>query len=170
MIENENLRSQLEDHIEAIYIDCSFLIVDVIINAESKEYNACEFLLNGMRVISRHAKTTPKKIGQFVTFWKRNKNGLIEPYDSTEGLDFFVVNVSKEKRLGQFVIPHSVLVENKIISSGKIDGKRGFRVYPNWDAPNSKQAKKTQQWQSKYFVEFDKDIDLDTVKKLYDPL
>ena len=148
MISNKNLKSKLEKSKESIYEDCSFLILDVVVNTESKEYNACEFTLNGMKVISRNAKTTPNKNGQFVTFWKRNNNGIIEPFDSNEGIDFFVINVSKEKRIGQFVIPKSVLVEKKIISIDKIEGKRGFRVYPNWDTPGSKQAKKTQQWQS----------------------
>lgn len=169
IIKYENLKNQLENTIEAIYNDCSFLIFDVVVNAESKEYNACEFMLNGMKVISRNAKTTPKKNGQFVTFWKRNNNGITEPFDSNEGIDFFVVNVSKENRIGQFVIPQSVLVEKKIMSTDKVEGKRGFRVYPDWDDPSSKQAEKTQQWQSKYFVEFDSDIDLDVIKKLYDP-
>lgn len=30
----------------------------------------------------------------------------------------------------------------------------GIRVYPNWDLPTSNQAKKTQKWQQKYFIDF----------------
>jgi hypothetical protein len=37
------------------------------IEAESGEYGACEFKLNGLSVKFRVAKITPTKIGQFVT-------------------------------------------------------------------------------------------------------
>ena len=29
-----------------------------------------------------------------------------------------------------------------------------IRVYPSWDLPASDQAKKTQNWQQKYFIDF----------------
>lgn len=163
----ENLNSELKKIKEIAYDNCSFLISDLEIESEGKKYKACKFKLNGLKIICRNAKITPKKNGQFVTFWRRNKNGTTEPFHETDEISFYVVNVSQENRIGQFVLPKSALIENKIISSAQKDGKRGFRVYPNWDTPNSKQAEKTQKWQTKYFVEFDSKINLNLVKKLY---
>ena len=57
-----------------------------------------------------------------------------------------VENAQKENRIGQFVLPKSVLVDKGIITLETIVGKRVFRVYPYWDTPTNKQANKTQQW------------------------
>ena len=163
----KNLNSELIRVKEIGYDHCSFLLSDLVIESESKEYKACTFRLDGRYVICRNSKITPKKIGQFVTFWKRNKENIIEPFDENDQIDFYIINVIKENRLGQFVFPKSVLIDNKIISSTNKEGKRGFRVYPKWDAASSKQAKKTQEWQTKYFIEFDNEFDLGFFKKLY---
>src|SRR5690348_2623887 len=71
--------------------------------AESQEYGACFFEMNGKKIIFRVAKITPTKIGQFVTFWKRIGSGPIMPYDCADSFDFFVVTVKSKDRLGQFV-------------------------------------------------------------------
>ena len=151
----KNLNSELIRIKEIGYDHCSFLLSDLVIESESKEYKACTFRLDGRYVICRNSKITPKKIGQFVTFWKRNKENIIEPFDENDQIDFYIINVIKENRLGQFVFPKSVLIDNKIISSTNKEGKRGFRVYPCWDIPKSKQAIKTQTWQLEYFVELE---------------
>jgi hypothetical protein len=161
------MNSELNRIKEIAYDKCSFIISDLIIEPEGKEYKACNFKLNELKVICRNAKITPKKIGQFVTFWKRNKNGVPEPYHETDKFDFYVVTVLKENRVGQFILPKSVLIEREIISSNQKDGKRGFRIYPSWDTPTSKQAKKTQEWQTNYFIEFGYKVDLNFVKRLY---
>ena len=166
-IKLENLNNELNKIKELAYDHCSFLISDLTIESESKEYKACKFKLNELKIICRYAKITPKKIGQFVTFWRRNTNGQTEPYHEVDKFDFFVINVTKENRIGQFVIPKSALIKYKIISSVQKDGKRGFRVYPSWDTPNNNQAEKTQEWQLKYFIEFESKTDLKIVKKLY---
>lgn len=149
------------------YDKCALQITEFIIEPEGKVYKACKFKLNELNIICRNAKITPKKIGQFVTFWRRNKNGITEPYHERDSIDFYVVNVTKEDRIGQFVFPKSILIENKIMSTVEKEGKRGFRVYPKWDIVISKQAGQTQKWQSKYFIEFDESVNLDFFKKLY---
>ena len=83
-----------------VYDKCGFEISGFKVEKESKEYGACRFELDGMNIISRNAKTTPKKTGQFVTFWKRNKNGHIEPFNETDHIDLYIVNVSTEERFG----------------------------------------------------------------------
>ncbi len=134
---------------------------------ESKEYNACRFTLNGKKIISRTAKTTPKKIGLFVTFWKRPNQTEIAPLDSLDNFDFYIVNVSVQNKIGQFVFPKSVLIKKGIVSTEQKEGKRGFRVYPTWDLPLSKQAQKTQKWQINYFYDINSSINLESVLELY---
>ncbi len=149
---------------------CGLTVSDIITEPESKEYSACQFQIDGRFVISRTAKITPKKVGQFVTFWKRNLNGVTEPFSETDNFHYYVINVQNENRLGQFVFPKSILIAKGIVSTEKKDGKRGFRVYPVWDAVTNKQAEKTQQWQLDYFYEIDTTIDLKKVVELYQPV
>ncbi|WP_350287219.1 MepB family protein [uncultured Croceitalea sp.] len=151
-----------------VYDKCSLDISEFETESESKEYNACRFELNGRNILSRNAKITPRKVGQFVTFWKRNGNGAIEPFDDSDRIDFYTVNVRTEKKFGQFVFPKSVLIKKGIISTKKKEGKRGFRVYPKWDVVKSKQAERTQKWQLDYFYEINDSTDLKKVSELYE--
>lgn len=134
---------------------------------ESKEYDACRFNLNGLHIISRTAKITPKKGGQFVTCWKRKENGPIEPLSETDLVDFYVVNVRTQHEFGQFVFPRSALIKKGILSTDKKEGKRAFRVYPDWDTPTSKQAVRTQKWQLNYFYKINDSTDFKRVEGLY---
>lgn len=150
-----------------LYDKLNYNIFELITEKESQEYEACNFKLDNKNIICRTSKITPKKIGQFVTFWKRNKDGITEPFFETDIFDYYVINVQTENKMGQFVIPKSVLIEKGIISTSKKEGKRGFRVYPIWDKTINKQAVLTQQWQLNYFFEINDDLDLSFVKKLY---
>lgn len=156
------------EHVKIVVYDpCNMHISDFKLEIESSDYDACTFILSGRKVISRSAKPTPKKCGQFVTFWKRSENGPIEPFHINDQLDFFVVNVKAGDQFGQFVFPKSILIKKGIISTETQEGKRAFRVYPTWDKPSSKQAIKTQKWQTIYFYQFVESIDLQRVKELY---
>jgi hypothetical protein len=150
-----------------IYRNCGLQISYFTIEPESQEYNACQFQLNGQKIISRTAKITPQKVGQFVTFWKRNKEGITQPYSEKNNFHFYVINVERENRTGQFVFPKSILITKGIVATEKKDGKRGFRVYPVWDIATNKQAEKTQLWQLDYFYEIGEIINFEKVKKLY---
>lgn len=150
-----------------IYDQCNFQITDFVKHNESQEYDGCEFLLNNKKIIYRTSKITPKKVGQFVTFWKRNKNGITEPFSEIETLNYYVINVQRDNKKGQFIFPKSILIEKGILSTLKKEGKRGFRVYPIWDKTMSKQAIVTQNWQLNYFFEINENLDLEIVKKLY---
>lgn len=150
-----------------VYDKCALKISRFKIELESKEYDACQFELNGLNILSRNAKITPKKVGQFVTFWKRISEGPIEPFNHKDNIDLFVVNTQTDKEFGQFVFPKSVLIKKGIISTEKKEGKRAFRVYPKWDNVKSKQAQKTQKWQLDYFYEINSATDLKKVEQLY---
>ncbi|MDX6182501.1 MepB family protein [Flavobacterium sp. Fl-77] len=118
---------------------------------ESQDYNAFRFTLNSIKICYRTAKITPTKTGQFVTLWKRNKDKIIEPFDSDDPIDAVIVSVRKENDLGQFIFPKHILLKEGVFSTSNKEGKRAIRVYPPWDETTSKQAQKTQQWQLKYF-------------------
>jgi len=137
--------------------------------AESADYGACVFEVNGCSIRFRVAKITPTKIGQFVTLWKRVGNGPIQPFDISDSVDSFVVSTRKNKHFGQFVFPKSALVKHGIVSKEGVGGKRGIRIYPPWDKAISSQARKTQNWQLEYFLEIpiDRAIDRDRLRVLY---
>ncbi|MGB0390592.1 MAG: MepB family protein [Salibacteraceae bacterium] len=152
---------------ERVFSQCGYQVSKLIKEPESADYEACRFQIDKKQVISRTAKLTPKKNGQFVTFWKRIRKGPIEPFHENDNFDFFVINIKLDNRLGQFVFPKKVLAEKGVISTNNKEGKRGFRVYPVWDNPNSGQAVKTQIWQLSYFFEMNNLLDLKKVKQLY---
>lgn len=150
-----------------VYKKCDLKISDFQLEPESKAYNACRFKLNGLQIICRNAKITPKKIGQFVTCWKRNGNGSIEPFEENDPINFYVVIVRTEKEFGQFVFPKSVLINKGIISTHKKEGKRAFRVYPKWNIAKNKQAEQAQKWQLDYFYEINTSTDYNKAIALF---
>jgi hypothetical protein len=156
------------EHIEAeVYDKCGLEMSGFKQEAESKEYDACSFQLNGRTVLYRSAKTTPKKAGQFVTFWKRSESGPIEPFSDTDQIAFFVVTVQLANKIGQFVFPKAILIQKGILSTERKEGKRAFRVYPSWNITQSKQAQQTQKWQLHYFYQVGLSADLTEVKALF---
>ena len=134
--------------------------------SESTDYSAYRFYLNEKHICYREAKITPTKIGQFVTLWKRTRQGTIQPFDVSDAIDFVFISVRKDNLLGQFIFPQAALLEKAVFSTEFKEGKRAIRVYPPWDETTNKQAQKTQQWQLKYFYEITPDLDLNSFEKL----
>ncbi|KIZ13479.1 MepB domain containing protein [Streptomyces natalensis ATCC 27448] len=120
--------------------------------AESAEYAAHSFTVDGREVRFRAAKTTPTKTGQFVTVWKRRDGGPIEPYGIEDPVDLFVISTREGEHVGQFVFPCEVLAARDIVSRNGSGGKRGIRVYPPWAMTTSRQARATQKWQVEHFL------------------
>src|SRR3954469_10122832 len=151
---------------ELVYDVCHFDFGDPKLNSESTEYAACSFELNGKLIQHRVSKITPTKMGQFVTIWKRNQDGITVPFDLSDELDFIIITSRSGDNFGQFIFPKTVLADKGIITQNGKTGKRGIRVYPPWDIPNSKQAEKTQSWQVNYFlfIKTDHSIDLELAK------
>ena len=137
---------------ELAFRPSGLFITNFNLNKESREYDACSFTINGKNIQYRLAKITPTKPGQFVTLWKRNEKGITAPFDASDDLHFIIISVIKGDLAGQFIFPVSVLASKGIIAQNGKDGKRGIRVYPQWDDTNNKQAKITQAWQLKYFL------------------
>lgn len=163
------MQNSLLEILKNKYSQCGLIVSSLVNEAERDDYEACSFRLNEATVQFRTAKITPKKVGQFVAIWKRSKEGITQPYDSSDVLNFLVIAVKYENRFGHFVFPKLVLLEKDIISLNSKGGKRGMRVYPSWDKTINKQAQNTQNWQLQYFVEVQSDssIDCNCIKKLY---
>ncbi|WP_256735447.1 MepB family protein [Pseudomonas sp. dw_612] len=132
---------------------------------ESAEYSACRFGLDNQTIVFRVAKTTPTKMGQFVTLWKRLTSvSEIAPLDISDGVDFVVVSVADASHCGQFVFDRKTLAAKGVMSVDGEGGKRAIRVYPPWVTPIARQAIRTQQWQLKYFLALDQSGDADFVQ------
>lgn len=153
---------------ELVYDICGFECSEPQPEKESQEYDAFDFKIGESQIKFRSAKITPTKTGQFVTLWKRNINGIIEPFDYKDDIDFVIVSVQKENLLGQFIFPKEILLKKGVFTSETKEGIRATRVYPPWDETTSKQAQKTQQWQLDYFLSVSDKTDLNRAKHLLD--
>jgi hypothetical protein len=165
---SSNLFSEIQLLNNSIFKVCGIQLENVETEKESQEYFAHNFELNKHKVKFRMAKITPTKTGQFVSIWKRNQKGITEPHHVDDEFEFYVIATRQAERFGVFIFNKTVLSENRILTSPKGKGKRGIRVYPNWSVTENKQAQKTQNWQTKYFVEIGNCnvIDLNKLKKL----
>ncbi|MFI0910737.1 MepB family protein [Streptomyces abikoensis] len=155
-----------------VYDPCGFVCSPPVPEPESAEYAACAFTLDDRSVRFRVGKTTPTKVGQFVTVWQRSEAGPIRPFDAADGVDLFVISSRDDEGFGQFVFPREVLCERGIVSRAGSGGKRGFRVYPPWVTTTSRQARATQAWQVDHFLDLgrrDGTVDLTRARALYHP-
>lgn len=150
-----------------VYQPLGFDFKNAVAEKESNEYDAYTFQLNGLKVLFRSAKITPKKTGQFVTLWKRLGNGPILPFDNADAIDIVVIAIKTDNHYGQFIFPKSELLKRAVFTTACKDGKRAIRVYPPWDSAENTQAKKTQKWQLEYFIDLSKYIDEDKLRSLY---
>ncbi|WP_435611393.1 MepB family protein [Streptomyces sp. bgisy159] len=154
-----------------VYDPCGFVCSLPVPEAESAEYAAHTFTLDGLAVRYRAARTTPTKAGQFVTVWKRSPAGPIQPFDVTDPVDLFVISTRDDHHFGQFVLPPDALRRHGVVSANGTGGKRAFRVYPPWVTPPNRQAGTAQAWQLGFFLHLPQDgpVDLARARELYHP-
>ncbi|MFE0191917.1 MepB family protein [Streptomyces sp. NPDC058989] len=153
----------------SVYDPCGFRCSRPVPEAESAEYGAHAFTVDGRAVRFRVGKTTPTKVGQFVTVWKRCDGGPIQPFDAADAVDLFVISTREQAHFGQFVFPREVLAERDVVSRDGTGGKRGFRIYPPWVTTTSRQARNTQKWQTAHFLTVPEtgSVDLARARALY---
>ena len=125
----DQLPNDLIAAIQQVYEPAGLKITHVLREDESSEYGAYRFSLEDHKVVFRVAKTTPTKIGQFVTLWKR-PHDVIVPLDVNDDIDFdfVIINVSDTKNHGQFIFNKNILLNKGILSQGNKKGKLAFRV------------------------------------------
>ncbi len=97
---------------------------------------------------------TAKKVGQFVTFWKRDLDGKTAPFDMNNDFAFYLIAIEENENFGFFVFPKVILENENLISTEQKKGKRGFRIYANRHFLTNKQAEKNKLWQTKYFTDY----------------
>ncbi|MFE6849888.1 MepB family protein [Streptomyces sp. NPDC057674] len=156
-----------------VFGPCGLVCSEAVPEPESADYAAHALVLDGRAVRFRVAKTTPTKVGQFVTVWKRSPAGPIAPFDTADGIDLVVVSCRDDRhagRFGQFVFPVEALRRHGVVSENGSGGKRGFRVYPPWVTTANRQASRTQAWQLDHFLDVPEDgtpLDLVRARALY---
>lgn len=155
---------------EKIYEPNDLFIKSVQEEKQNAKYGAGSFQVSSRTIRFRVSQQTPTKAGQFVAFWEKGEENKNQPYAYETAPDLFVVTAFKNNReFGQFVFPKEVLLKQNVLSSISTKGKMAIRVYPSWDTPSSKQALKTQKWQSPYFIDMSNmsDANLDKIRELY---
>ena len=133
---------------------CTVSSLTWVADRQSLPYEGHSLQVGPLQIIYRKAKITPKKVGQFVTLWKRNLSKETEPFNEIDDFDFYIIFAEENDNNGFFVFPKNELINRQILSTKFKEGKRGFRVYPSWTKTGNKQAEKTQSWQISYFIDF----------------
>ena len=137
---------------DQLYKEADLNLSQLVVENENKQsILSLQFRLGPYCCKFRTAKTTPTKVGQFVTFYKRVEKQPILPYAAEDPFDFLIISCRFGKLLGQFIFPKSLLSKQGILRSEKCEGKRAMRVYPAWDLAENAQAKRSQKWQLDYF-------------------
>lgn len=166
-----DIPNDLVTAIQHVYMPAGLELTELPVReVESEDYGACRFGLDGYNIAFRVAKTTPTKLGQFVTIWKRPTSGCaIAPLDADDGIAYVVVSVFDESHRGQFVFDRKTLASKGVMSTNGKGGKRAIRVYPPWVTPVVKEAIRTQQWQLRHFLPIEQagSADLVQVRRLF---
>lgn len=146
---------------QTVYEPSGLVVTDAQEEQQNAKYAGGIFTLNGKRIRLRVAHVTPKKIGQFVAMWQKNKDDQNEAFSEEKAVDYYVIVVFKNNDVyGQFVFPKDVLAKKGILRTAEKKGKMAMRVYASWDEPTSKQAIATQKWQLPYFFEWQQQEDI----------
>lgn len=128
-------------------------ITNLTEDQENASYFGFNFQLGKKNIKFRKSRITPKKTGQFVTFWKRDAKGKSIPFTENDSMDCYFIATALEQHSGLFVFPKQTLIDRQILTTAYGEGKRGFRVYPPWSLTENKQATQSKSWQQQYFID-----------------
>ncbi|WP_345987901.1 MepB family protein [Chryseobacterium sp. Chry.R1] len=152
---------------KSVFTQLNLTISHLHPDLESEEYLGYNFRLNQYHIKFRKAKITPIKRGQFVTLWKRNQQTQqTGPFTISDPFDFYMIYTELQDKAGFSFFPKQILARQHIITSSAKEGKRGFRIYPNWDIPVNKQAAKTKSWQEKFFIDFSETDHMERIREI----
>lgn len=183
-MENNNYIEHLNTLLVSAFVRVGYVItqkVSLSSEPESIKYHALQFTLNDNKIVYRKGKVTLDRPGAFLSLWQRPQSeSSNKPIPLTQAeLDYLFVQVEHEaegvdstSKSGLFIFPVSVLIQKGIVSSVNHKGKTGFRVFPPWSQDRgtegtkvfSVSGKKSQRWQSAFYVEIDKNGLIDSSK------
>ncbi|WP_113754672.1 MepB family protein [Priestia endophytica] len=138
----------------------NYEITNIFEENQNHEYEGVLFNIVDNSYRSRLAKLTPKKKGYFVVFWEKDTSNQNQAYRYSESPDKIIVSVIDNQLKGQFIFPKSILMKQKVLSSDDSKGKMAIRVYPSWEKDLNNYAKKTQKWQTDFFIDLSENIDM----------
>ena len=145
---------QVEELIENIYKPNNLSVTCLEEESQNDKYGGGKFMLSSKSIRFRVAKITPKKTGQFVAFWEKDKNNKNQALNYNQAPELLVINcLGSNEEFGQFIFPKAILLKHQILRSDTSKGKMGMRIYPAWSFPESKEALKTQAWQAAYYID-----------------
>src|SRR6478752_10602638 len=99
---------------ENFYKPNQFVIKAIREEAQNSDYGAGIFQLNSKSIRFRVAKTTPNKVGQFVSFWEKDAAHKNQAFSYGKATDLLVINTfTSTNRFGQFIFPKEVLLKQK---------------------------------------------------------
>ena len=141
------------------------LVVDPF--PQNSKYEAMACSINGNKIIYRKGYITPDRPGCFLSIWKKQEGSTSSRSNNTPlekgEVDYLFVKVNdgESAKEGIYIFPQKVLLQKGMLSSETTKGKMAFRVFPPWTTSRgevksqvfSDSAKKTQSWQSDYFLE-----------------
>jgi hypothetical protein len=148
-----NFNQIIEKLDSMIYKPNNLKITNLKEEKQNAEYAGGTFQLNNKAIRFRISKITPNKVGQFVSFWEKNEHMQNQAFSYESAPDLLVITCIDDNKIGQFVFPKKILLKEKILKTQDQKGKMAMRVYPSWDQPVSKQAKRSQIWQLHYFLD-----------------
>ncbi|QXE00932.1 MepB family protein [Terribacillus sp. DMT04] len=140
---------------------------NVYYETQNEEYEGATFFVRHSIFRSRRAKLTPNKKGYFVVFWEKNAHNQNQAFTYEESPKKIVITIIDGHLKGQFIFPKAILHKKGVLRDDHNKGKVAIRVYPDWEADLNKNATKTQQWQSTYFLDLTKQIDKEKFEDLY---
>ncbi len=134
---------------------------------QNQEYEGFVLTLDDWTYRSRRARKTPNKKGYFTVFWKKGEDDRNRPYTLDECTDWLIITILDQGKKGQFVFPKEVMASKGIVTTGSSKGKMAMRVYPDWVTGLNPTAKKTQAWQSAYFMDLSSQVDGSLIRSHY---
>ncbi|MEK4563534.1 MepB family protein [Alkalihalobacillus sp. FSL R5-0424] len=145
------------------------ILENLVIEDCNKDYEGFSIHIDGVLFRSRLAKATPKKKGYFVAVWLKDNQGINQAYSEDQTPDKTIISVIDETlhMKGQFVFPKEELIKRGITKTESQKGKMAFRVYPDWVTGLNATAKKTQDWQSLYFIDLSDHQPVKEIELLY---
>ncbi len=134
---------------------------------QNQEYEGFVLTLDDRTYRSRLARKTPRKNGYFTVFWRKGEDDRNRPYTLDECTDRLVITVLDQGKKGQFVFSKEVMASKGIVTTDSSKGKMAMRVYPDWVTGLNPTARKTQAWQSEYFMDMSGEVDGNLIRSLY---